>query len=110
MDPVEMEADRLEEECGAVVGEALSKRQKARMNRNMRETSSILNAGGLSPVDKQGYILAMQRMLLDAMEASARQYSHSVPFTPERHDQYETARQKLDSLWDITEGKADSDD
>jgi transcriptional regulator with XRE-family HTH domain len=68
MDPDEIEADRLEAEGFEIVGEALSRRQKARLSRNMRETKDILYAGGLSPVDTQAYVLSMQRMLLDVME------------------------------------------
>ena len=106
MDPAEIEADRLEEECGGIVGEALSKRQKARLKRNMKETKDILFAGGLSPTDTQAYALSMQRMLLDVMEHTAQKYSSATPFSSERHSQFEDSRRKLDALWDAAEDSA----
>ena len=99
MDPDEMEADRLEEECGQVVGEALSKRQKARLNRSMREANDILFAGGLSPIDKQAYILSMQRMLLDAMEQTTITYSGD-DVAQKRKAEFEASRKKLDAIWE----------
>lgn len=100
MDPEEIEADRLEAEGCEIVGEALSRRQKARLSRNMRETRDILYAGGLSPVDTQAYVLSMQRMLLDVMEHTSQKYSSESQFTQERKQRFDDSRRKLDSLWD----------
>lgn len=102
MDPDEIEADRLEAEGFEIVGEALSRRQKARLSRNMRETKDILYAGGLSPVDTQAYVLSMQRMLLDVMEHTSQKYSSESQFTQERKQRFDDSRRKLDSLWDST--------
>ncbi len=82
LDVTEMEADRIEEEAMGIIGEALSKRQWARITRSMKETKDILYTEGLSIADSQAYILSMQRLLLDAMEYNSRKYSSFTPLYP----------------------------
>ncbi|MBQ1509671.1 MAG: helix-turn-helix transcriptional regulator [Selenomonadaceae bacterium] len=103
MDPEEQLADRLEEELGKATAETLSKRQKARMDRSLKEARQVLFAGGLSPTDRQGYILTMQRMVLDAMEENAKKYSTATPWSDERHQQFDSLRKHIDDTADEIE-------
>lgn len=99
MDPDEMESNRLVEECGQIIDEALSKRQRARLKRSMEEADDILSASDLSLIDKQAYILSMQRMLLDAMEQTTITYSRD-DVAQKRKAEFEASRRRLDVLWD----------
>lgn len=111
LDPEAQMADRLEEDFGKATADTLSMRQRARLNRSLKETKQILFAGGLSPRDRQGYILTMQRMMLDALEENAEKYSSSTPWTDDRHEGFEALRRRLDeTAAEIKASRKNSDD
>ena len=83
LDPL---ADRLEEDGKESEG-ATSQRLLARMSRSLKEVKLILSTDPLSPIDQQRYILAMQHILLDALEDDyARLYGGGQLVHPQSED------------------------
>ena len=69
------EAEMLAAELADTTGTAMSKRAQARAKKSLREVQSVLGAGGLSKEDRMGYILTMQRLMLDASVEAADTYT-----------------------------------
>ena len=69
------EAEMLAAELADTTGAAMSKRAKARVQQSIRDAQSVLGAGGLSKEDRMGYILTMQRLMLDASVEAADTYT-----------------------------------
>lgn len=58
---------------------SMGARAKARAQKSIRDAEAVLGAGSLSPEDKLGYILTMQRILLDAsLEATDTYTPYSI--------------------------------
>lgn len=60
------ESEMLAAELADSSSSSMSIRAKARAQKSIREAEAVLGAGGLSPEDRKGYILTMQRIMLDA--------------------------------------------
>ena len=58
---------------------SMSARAKARAQKSLRDAAAVLGAGSLSPEDRKGYILTMQRIMLDAsLEATDTYTPYSI--------------------------------
>ena len=89
------EAEMLAAELSDSTGSAMSNRAKARAQQSLREAKAILGAGGLSKEDRMGYILTMQRMMLDASEEATDTYT---PFSLRGDDwEYKKAKRHADA-------------
>lgn len=69
------ESEMLAAELADTSTSSLSARAKARAQKNIREAEAVLGAGGLSAEDRKGYILTMQRLMLDASIEAADTYT-----------------------------------
>ena len=73
------ESEMLAAELADSSSSSMSARAKARAQKNIRDAEAVLGAGGLSPEDRKGYILTMQRIMLDAsLEATDTYTPYSI--------------------------------
>ena len=84
------ESEMLAAELADSTGTAMSSRAKARAKKSIQAAQAVLGAGGLSPADRMGYILTMQRLMLDASIEAADTYT---PYSL-RGDDWEGKRAK----------------
>ena len=60
------ETEMLAAELADTATSSMSARAKARAQKSIRDAESVLGAGSLTPEDRKGYILTMQRIMLEA--------------------------------------------
>ena len=72
------ETEMLVAELADTASSAMNARAKARAQKSIRDAEAVLGAGGLSPEDRRGYILTMQRIML---EASLRATDTYTPYS-----------------------------
>jgi transcriptional regulator with XRE-family HTH domain len=97
------DAEMLAAEMSDTAGDAMSARAKARAQKSLRDAAAVLGAGGLSPEDRKGYILTMQRLMLDAsLEATDTYTPYSIrgedweEKKKQRHADAENARRAIE--------------
>ena len=108
------ESEMLAAQMADTAGSAMSARAKARAQKSLRDAAAVLGAGGLSPEDRKGYILTMQRIMLDAsLEATDTYTPYSIrgedweERKAKRHADAEAGRRLIEEAAEET-GKDDS--
>ncbi len=101
------ESEMLIAELTASSESAMSARAIARANKSIREAQEVLGAGGLSPEDRRGYILTMQRLLLDASVEATDKFTTFANRGPDWEEKKAQRHAEADKVRRMIEKKAD---